>query len=283
LATDALTDIPSYERRDSINAGSIESPCRSFNEKGKRPPGPKESPLRIVGALQLRNSRLASLLRAAITLLLLLISVAALCAPETQASEILGTSRPLEITYCGLQPQRPPLTKLFFNITLWNRAEHTRWFLLPDNLYSRALTPSKGGIDAVEVFSAVPPPKVSVAKFMGTFHLQPESASGFQALLLPAGARISIRRFSIGYWGDAPRSVPVRLVIADVVTIGDTPAMAWTGADLLSDRSADVIRDELRLVHSTQAPKLKELPVRIVGTEEFTIDAPVAERRGPAC
>jgi hypothetical protein len=182
-----------------------------------------------------------------------------------------------------MQPRKPPLVKLLFNVTLWNRSEYTRWFLLPDSLYSRALTPSKGGIDAVEVFSAVPPPKVSVAKFMGTFHLQPESASGFQALLLPAGARISIRRFSIGYWGDAPRSLPVHLVIADAVTVGDTPAMVWIGTDILSDRSADVMRDQLQLVSSTLAPELKELPVKIVGTEEFTIDAPVAERRGPAC
>lgn len=74
-----------------------------------------------------------------------------------QVPEMHVRSQPLEITFCGLQPEKPPLKKLFFNITLRNWSEQARWFLSPNALYPKPPASSNGGVDAVEVYSAVRP------------------------------------------------------------------------------------------------------------------------------
>lgn len=216
--------------------------------------------------------------------ILVLSALVAMCAPlqkivapQTPVAE----SQTIEITYCGQKPEKPPLKKLFFNITLRNQSDHQRWFLLPDALYSKPRAPRNGGIDAVEVYAPMPPPRVSVARFTGTLRLQPESAGGFQALLLPAGATITIRRLTIELWGEIAEvnnRLPIRLVIADHITIAGSPAMLWIGPDLLTDTKADVERDQFKAVHSRFTPDMKEIPVGIEGTQELTIANALATR-----
>lgn len=213
-----------------------------------------------------------------VALLLVVVSAPSAQSSSAESRPMSPWPQPLEMTFCGLQPEKPPLKKVFFNVTLQNRSKHARWFLLPDALYPKPPSPTNGGIDAVEVYAARSPAKVSIANFMGTFRLQPESAGGFQALLLPAGARVSIRRFTIGYWGDLKSRLPIHLVIADQVTVANLPATAWTGGDLLTDARALVTRDQFQLVRSNHTPDLKEVPVGIVRAEEFNIANALARR-----
>src|SRR5260370_42444363 len=59
-------------------------------------------------------------------------------AQKIAAQQVPATEpQALEIAYCGERPQKPPLKKLFFNITLHNRSDHARWFLLPRSLYDK--------------------------------------------------------------------------------------------------------------------------------------------------
>ena len=123
----------------------------------------------------------------------------AVWSPSLIAQQSSGAELPaMEIAYCSARPQKPPLKTLFFNVTLHNRSDHARWFLLPRALYDQPVALTKRSIDAVEVHSAPAPNRLILADFMGTLQLQPESAGGFQGFFLPAGANLTVRSLNIG-------------------------------------------------------------------------------------
>lgn len=211
-----------------------------------------------------------------------LFSLLAVCAPlQTIPAQqtASGDPQPLEIAFCAARPGKPPLQSLLFNITLRNRSGHPRWFLLPRSLYAEAsASPPRDFIDVVEVRSAAPPQKVKIADFMGSVRLQPESSGGFQALLLPGGARVTVRNFLIRLWGETDKPLPVRLVIADEVTIAGSPATQWIATDLLTDAEADVEDNPSNVIMSKHAPDLREFSVKITASQEFAIPNVLAIR-----
>lgn len=188
----------------------------------------------------------------------------------------------VEMHYCGDRPGRPPLKYLSFNVTMRNQAKKAQWFLFPRALYEMAPgPPPQPGINGAEIFSTSadhPQHKVMVAQFMGSIRLQPESAGGFQALLLPAGAVITIRDFGISFWGDNFSPLPLHVVIADEVMIGSVPADRWTVTGLLSARTADVSTKEISIVRSKFTQRDNELPVTIQKSGEVTVANAVAKR-----
>lgn len=191
----------------------------------------------------------------------------------------------VEIQYCGARPGRPPLKYLSFNVTMRNQAKKARWFLFPRAVYEKAPEPApQSGIDGAEIFSTPvdhPERKVTVAHFMGSIRLQPESAGGFQALLLPPGAVITIRDFGISFWGDNYSQLPIQIVIADQLMIGSIPADRWAGPGLLSTRSADVSTKEIGMVRSKFTQRDNELPVTIQKSGEITVANAMAKRCPP--
>jgi hypothetical protein len=176
---------------------------------------------------------------------------------------------PVEISYCGLRPGKPPLSYLSFNVTVRNPADVPQWFLFPAALYDKPAAGRKGaGIDAIELFSDSQH-QATVVWFMGTMKLQPEGAGGFKGLLLPPGAVISVHGFGISFWGEPVSPLPMKVVMADEVTIGGTPVEQWIGKPLLSAKTADV--KDLDHAGSKSAEDLKELPVEIRKSGEITI------------
>src|ERR1044071_759077 len=125
------------------------------------------------------------------------------------------TSQPAaEITFQEMRYGRPPLSYLFFDVVLRNDRTSPRWFLLPSNLGSgHGLIGEKGGVDTLEVFAPRGNGEVIIGRFLGT--------GGFHALLLRPGAEVRLRRFPISFWGDLPASLPIEIVIANGLTIGD--------------------------------------------------------------
>ena len=187
-----------------------------------------------------------------------------------------GQQKPLqamvEMQYCGVRMGRPPLKYLSFNVTMRNLASKTQWFLFPRALYEHApAAQSHSGVAGAEIFSVSPGRSVTVAQFMGSIRLQPESAGGFQALLLPAGAVITIRDFGISFWGDDFSSLSLQIVIAGQVMIGSLPADRWSGRRLLSANSADVSSKQISMVRSKFTQRGNELPVIIQKSDEITI------------
>lgn len=215
---------------------------------------------------------------------LAVLAVLTVCMPNARiaAQKPSGEPQPLEIAFCGQRAQRPPLKRLFFDITLSNRSDHPRWFLLPRSLYAEAsASPAKDFIDVVEVRSAAPPQNVKIADFMGSVRLQPESSGGFQGLLLPGGARVTVRNFQIRLWGETDKPLPVRLVIADEVTIAGSPATQWIATDLLTDAEADVEDNPSNVILSKHAPDYWEFPVKIIGSQKFAIPNALSIRCSP--
>jgi hypothetical protein len=136
----------------------------------------------------------------------------------------------VEMQYCGMRPGKPPLLDMAFNVTVRNFADKPQWFLFPAALYDKAVgVRSSAGIDGIELFADSPDHKVTVVHFMGTMNLQPEGAGGFKGLLLPAGGVVSVHSLDIEFWGDPVPPVPMRVVIADQVTLGGVPVEQWMG------------------------------------------------------
>jgi hypothetical protein len=208
-----------------------------------------------------------------VTLLLILMSTIAAGQGATSGPQVA-----VEMEYCGVRPGKPPLKFLSFNITVRNLADKPQWFLFPRALYEKApAQPERSGVDGVEIFSKQPERSVSVAQFMGSVRLQPESAGGFQALLLPAGAVISIHDFSIRFWGDNFSPLPLRIVIASQVSLGKTPADRWAGERLLSSKEADVNTRQMRMVRSKFTRRRSEIAVSIEKSGEVTVPDALAK------
>src|SRR5712691_6843781 len=102
----------------------------------------------------------------------------------------------VEMKFLEKQYERPPKVTLLFDISLYNRRPEPRWFLLPDNIFPSSGGVKSGGVNGIEVFALSGEGHVIIGHFQGT--------GGFQALLLPAGADVTIRRFPITAWEKLP-------------------------------------------------------------------------------
>lgn len=205
-----------------------------------------------------------------------LLTVAAMAAIQQSPAAGVSKPAPVEITYCGLKPGRPPLKYMTFNVTIRNSADKPQWFLFPAALYDKPQAERKGaGIDGIELLADAQR-QVTVVTFMGTMKLQPEGAGGFKGALLPAGAVVSIQGFGINYWGEPGSPVPIKVVMANEIMFDGTPVEQWIGKPLLSAKTADV-RDLVR-AGSKSTQEMKEVPVEIKKSGELTIADALAKQ-----
>jgi hypothetical protein len=155
--------------------------------------------------------------------------------------------------YAGYKSNIPPFVTRYFDVTIKNEASEPRWFLLPSSLTQSRL--AKGGIDAVELWKLTGTGNVMVADFLGT--------GGFQALLLPPHAQVTLKRFPIKSY-EEPRltgAIKLEVAIASSILLGSEPAEKWIGRSLGSDREATVDADKGQRAGSKLTPDNKELPV----------------------
>lgn len=166
---------------------------------------------------------------------------------------------PVDLRFVGINPGTPPQLWMLFDITLRNTESTPRWFLLPDELSTTgAGKPGVGGVDGVEVFALSGQGRVVFGRFQGS--------AACQALLLPAGAVVTIHRFPIQFWEeDIPKAaVPVVVVIARELTVGGEPATAWFGPETTSDAHADVSADARQRLGARHTPDRHEVPFTFV-------------------
>lgn len=169
----------------------------------------------------------------------------------------------VQMKYVDMHLERPPNIRLFFDVMLVNEYSEPRWFLLPDWLEAMP-TPEKFAIDIVEVYQLSGQGRVAVGHFSGS--------SGFQALLLPAGAQVKLRRFPILFRGQIPVSIPtsvrMEVVIASQLTVGGKPAGGWFGMNPMSDVraevKADALKDQSEVLVANSTPDDKEVPATMV-------------------
>ena len=191
--------------------------------------------------------------------------------PAQQASKPAA-----EMCYSGMKMAKPPLKHLHFDVTLHNAAAGPRWFIFPASFYEKPAAPlNNAGIFAMEVL-ADPENKVIVASLLGTYRTQPDSAGGVKALLLPAGAVVTVRDFSLSFWGDDPSHFSIHLQIAQKLEIAGISLEQWIGRKFMSASAADV--RELDIVAGKRTPDNNELPVEVTQSSEFVIEKPLAHR-----
>ena len=165
----------------------------------------------------------------------------------------------VQIRFVEMKFRKPPLVDLYFDVTLRNNSSEPKWFLLPSNLgQNNQLDPSRGGVDAVEVFALKGRDRVLIGHFLGT--------GGFHALQLAGGAEVRMRNFAISFWGDPPDQLAVSVIIAKQLTIGGESAATWFGVDPLISGKADTAENgegRTRAVHSKRAPDSREVSTLI--------------------
>jgi hypothetical protein len=199
--------------------------------------------------------------------ILILITVSARGALREVPSRPASSCPLAEFRFVDEQFGKPPLIKLYFEVTLCNKYPMPGWFLLPANLGpDRKSQQTNGGVDAVEVFMPHGQGRVIIGRFLGN--------GGFQALLLRPGAVVHFRRFQVSYWGEMPHQLEAEVIVAKRLKIGRKDARRWFGIDPLSSRKVEITEsatDTMRIVRSRRTPDNREVPVEIGESESVKI------------
>lgn len=164
------------------------------------------------------------------------------------------TATKVDLEYVGESPGRPPLVNLYVDVTLDNAAPTARWFVLPVKATVGRVPPGKGVAGVAPYRMTGAHGTVILARFLGT--------AGFQTVLVPAGGRVTLRRLTIQLWDEhrpvAP--IPIEVVVASAIDIGDEPVTAWIPIAPTSDNGADVSRAEPLRARDT--PDMREVAAR---------------------
>ena len=168
----------------------------------------------------------------------------------------------LQIKCVGRHFERPPRIRLYFDLELRNEEAKSRWFLLPDRLEGET---GAYAIDALDVYELSGEGRVVIGHFSGM--------RGFHALLLPAGAEVTLRQFPVLWRGKMPTAVSFQLTTAQAVTVGDQPCEAWFPANPASDKTAGVnaspLADQSQVIFTRHTADYKEVAVSLAGEEHF--------------
>lgn len=158
------------------------------------------------------------------------------------------------------KPGRPPLARLQLEVRLRNDNSEPLWFILP--LTSQ---PRDGGVDTIDVVALGGKGKVTIGRFGGT--------GGFQAVLLPGHADVTIHDLPFQNWGERGKKLSIEVVIAKGFTIGGKADKKWFTGNPTSDASADVSEAKSKAVGATvKMPNHKEQPVTITEDRRITVD-----------
>lgn len=172
----------------------------------------------------------------------------------------------LKVTLVDRQPQRPPLSLLYFDIRLYNPAGVARYYLLSDKLSATA-EPGDYSIDVAYVYELSGQGRALVVHFAGS--------SGFFALLLLAGAQIELRNLPLEFWGEVPDQVTITVIIGEDLKIAGQAAEDWLdinpGSGLNAAVDAGALSDQLAVIKSKSVPAKDRAAVSLAAAEELRL------------
>jgi hypothetical protein len=166
----------------------------------------------------------------------------------------------VRVRFDDMHLERPPKIRLFFDLHLENGSGQPQWVLLPDRLPHTMGAARQ--VHALEVYLLGASGEVVVGHLIG--------ARGCQALLLPAGAGLHLRRFPVLYWGyEIPAQVTLEAVSGTALRIGDERAADWFPPDLASgpcsaaeaDVDASSLADQMAVQFSRHTVEDQDLPL----------------------
>jgi len=167
-------------------------------------------------------------------------------------------------TYVSFGQAHPPFLRLLLDVTLENERQQPRWFLLGN------ASPATTGIDSVHVYNLGG--QVIVGHFSGN--------GGFHALLLPAGARITLEKFPLRIAGNPPAVIPFDVVTASAFTVDGEDAQAWFGMDATSSARASVSAQPLEsqrdVKFARHTPDYRKAAVTLAEDEHIHLEVKVS-------
>jgi hypothetical protein len=176
-----------------------------------------------------------------------------------------------EMRYVDIRRGKPPSSTLYFDVRLRNLHSEPRWFLLPRSLDAWRDIGKSGGVTRADVYEygASGTGSIRLGDFYGN--------GGFSALLLPAGAEVTLHRFSIATMQDPAglQKLSIPLMIARRVEIDGQSAESWFGGNALGDKTADVACDQGNKLYSHNSSNSIELPVTLIDEECLTLEVPI--------
>lgn len=176
-----------------------------------------------------------------------------------------------EMRYVDIRRGKPPSATLYFDVKLRNLHAEPRWFLLPRSLDAWRDIGKSGGVTRADVYEygASRTGRIRLGDFYGN--------GGFAALFLPAGAEVTLHRFSVATMQNPARSqkLSIPMVIARRVEIDGQSAETWFGGNALSDKTADVVLDQGNKLYSHNSSNSIELHVTLTDEERLTLEIPI--------
>lgn len=183
-------------------------------------------------------------------------------------------SSDIALRYDTLGSSRPSGLWLLFDVSLKNRADDARWFVLPAHVDADATAaePRPFSVISVEVWRLNARTSIPWIHFVGS--------EGFQAFLLPPHAALRIIHLPIVWYGDPPRGATAfRCAAADDITIEGESAERWIPTAVTSPASATADYDERDLIASRATASGIEQPVTLIGVSPIDITTHVILER----
>ena len=182
-----------------------------------------------------------------------------------------GKTIAAEMRYVDIRRGKPPSATVYFDVRLRNLHSGPRWFLLPRSLDAWRDIGKSGGVTRADVYEYGVSGTGSIR--MGDFY----GNGGFSALLLPAGADVTLHRFSVATMQDPAHSqkLSISVTIASGVEIGGQSAETWFGGNARSDKRADVALDQGSKTYSHNSSNSIELQVTLTEEERLTLEVPI--------
>ncbi len=134
------------------------------------------------------------------------------------------------IRFTGRRHLRPPRIELRFEVTLRGAQSERRWVVLPTLLRPGQAQPQRRTAHTVEAYELPGTNRMVVCVL--------RSEDGLAALLLPAGAELTLDGFPIAFWGPPPAEAEIEILSAAALLIDGEPLEDRMALDLLCDREA---------------------------------------------
>jgi hypothetical protein len=176
----------------------------------------------------------------------------------------------VDIRYVDIRRGKPPSATLYFDVHLRNPRLEQRWFLLPRSLDRGSDISRAGGVTSADIYEygTTESGIVRLGDFRGN--------GGFAAVLLPAGADVSLRRFAVSTMQTSGQLQPVSFpsIIVEQVVINGEPAETWFGGNAVTAKIVEIEADAGRKAHVHGGSNITELKVSLVSEERFTLEVP---------
>ncbi len=163
-----------------------------------------------------------------------------LAQPESNRPISTNRSPSIELKLVRLQPGKPPLTTLTFDLTIRNQNPNPKWFIFPTTIYERNLKPQ---IQPISNLKAIEYGEKGTKAIL--FRLDAAGSSELSALFLAGNTEVKLRNLEISVWGEYPVELPIEFITTNNLTITGKSVETYSGIkNIAISKSVDLDRNQ---------------------------------------